>query len=159
MTTVRERKTLAALRAEMWMAGSKRAHERPRSAGCAPISPTVRYPSPLLSLTPDGLPVRALPLDWAHAALPASERPAAWRQVLAPVDRQRRDLVAADVIYDPDIVPLLVNAIRVLLTENVQEDQERPVAVLAATVRNEQTFKLFLDTCGKLHLNLVCVPS
>jgi hypothetical protein len=75
------------------------------------------------------------------------------------VDRQRRDLVAADVIYDPDIVPLLVNAIRVLLTENVQEDQERPVAVLAATVRNEQTFKLFLDTCGKLHLNLVCVPS
>jgi len=55
-------------------------------------------------------------------------------------------VIAADVIYDPDIVPLLVAAIRVLLTEG---DGKDGVAVLAATVRNEDTFRLFMDTCCK----------
>lgn len=97
------------------------------------------------ALTPDNLPVPALPLDWADAALPPPDRPEQWPQVLAPVAGRRRDIIAADVIYDPDIVPLLVAAIRVLLTED--GGGHTPIAVVAATVRNPDTFKLFLDTC------------
>jgi hypothetical protein len=46
-----------------------------------------------------------------------------------------------DQIYDPDLVPALVETIRCLI---------RPtgMAVIAATVRNEKTFGVFLDQCG-----------
>lgn len=51
-----------------------------------------------------------------------------------------RVVLAADVIYDPEIVPLLVGAIAALIPKSY--------AIIAATVRNEETFHLFLDTCA-----------
>lgn len=82
----------------------------------------------------DNLEVLALPLDWSHAL--DETRPEEWETVSRPA----RNIVAADVIYDPDIVPLLVSAIDTLLTGET-------CALVAATIRNVDTFNLFLSTC------------
>ncbi|GMK54336.1 hypothetical protein CspeluHIS016_0109220 [Cutaneotrichosporon spelunceum] len=85
-------------------------------------------------------PPRVLSLDWTDASAPSDERSPVWAEALKPVAGRRRVVMAADVIYDPGLVPLLVDAIGVLAKESY--------AVLAATVRNEQTFNLFLDECA-----------
>lgn len=56
----------------------------------------------------------------------------------ATPEGERSVVLAADVIYDPEIVPLLVGAIEARVEE---------YALVAATVRNEETFALFLETC------------
>ncbi|KAL4869675.1 hypothetical protein BDV12DRAFT_167465 [Aspergillus spectabilis] len=52
--------------------------------------------------------------------------------------------LGADLIYDVDLVPLLVSTIKDLFTNYALEE-----FIIAATVRNENTFRTFLETCGK----------
>lgn len=47
-------------------------------------------------------------------------------------------------IYDADLVPLLLSTVRDLF-ENYHVEQ----FIIAATLRNEETFKTFLSGCGK----------
>ncbi|KAL4930534.1 protein-lysine N-methyltransferase [Aspergillus undulatus] len=56
--------------------------------------------------------------------------------------------LGADLIYDSDIVPLLVSTIQDLFSNYSLHE-----FIIAATVRNEDTFQTFLDTCGKS-----CIP-
>ncbi|EJT45894.1 hypothetical protein A1Q2_05781 [Trichosporon asahii var. asahii CBS 8904] len=86
---------------------------------------------------------KAQALDWADAR--GDSRPGVWEEA------KGRDIVAADVIYDPDIVPLLVDALSALLEDGRQ-------AILAATVRNEDTFKLFLQRCDAVSLRTELLP-
>ncbi|KAL4975914.1 putative methyltransferase-domain-containing protein [Aspergillus desertorum] len=53
--------------------------------------------------------------------------------------------LGADLIYDSDIVPLLVSTIKDLF-----ENYSVKEFIIAATVRNEDTFRTFLHACGKL---------
>lgn len=59
-------------------------------------------------------------------------------------------------IYDADLVPLLLSTVRDLF-ENYTVEQ----FIIAATLRNEATFKTFLTGCGKSRIffeeNLLCV--
>ncbi|KAL1405442.1 hypothetical protein Q8F55_009074 [Vanrija albida] len=103
------------------------------------------------NLALNGLSARAAALDWADAALPPDSRPPVWADALAPVNGERRTVVAADVIYDPDLVPLLAGAIDVLTAPG--GDSPPPTAIIAATVRNEDTFALFLAECAKRQLH------
>ncbi|WWD02929.1 hypothetical protein V865_000972 [Kwoniella europaea PYCC6329] len=84
-------------------------------------------------------------LDWTDASLLPEERPSIWSKLV----EERRTIVAADVIYDPDLVPPLVNAIDVLLDDDGQNQ-----AIISATVRNQETFDKFLITCGYHHLQV-----
>ncbi|KAL4801926.1 putative methyltransferase-domain-containing protein [Aspergillus unguis] len=52
--------------------------------------------------------------------------------------------LGADLIYDSDIVPLLVSTIRDLFDNYALKE-----FIIAATLRNEDTFRTFLDSCGK----------
>ncbi|WVF71520.1 hypothetical protein IAT40_006327 [Kwoniella sp. CBS 6097] len=102
--------------------------------------------------------VRAL--DWTDASLPPDERPAIWKQLI----NERRTVIAADVIYDPDLVPPLVDAISTLIgpSENESESASDPASefgwtrgvecIISATVRNQETFDKFLRTCESMDL-------
>lgn len=106
-------------------------------------------------------PPSARPLDWNLARAPASERGESWLECAAPAQSgSQRTVLAADVIYDPEIVPLLVDTIHELLQPwNVAGNNDsaatgpEPVAIIAATVRNEQTFALFLARCKAQNLD------
>ncbi|KAL5334835.1 putative methyltransferase-domain-containing protein [Aspergillus crustosus] len=52
--------------------------------------------------------------------------------------------LGADLIYDVDLVPLLVSTVKDLFANYALKE-----FIIAATVRNEDTFHTFLDTCGK----------
>lgn len=52
-------------------------------------------------------------------------------------------------IYDPDLVHPLVDSIDVLLSSG----SEKLSAIISATIRNQETFDLFLETCGKFSLH------
>ncbi|OCF40334.1 hypothetical protein I317_05836 [Kwoniella heveanensis CBS 569] len=116
--------------------------------------------------------VRAL--DWTDASLPPDARPVIWKQLI----RERRTVIAADVIYDPDLVPPLVDAISTLIGPEVPDitnrdgdpspkwgnmdassdpwasSSLRPVeCVISATVRNQTTFDKFLATCESINLS------
>ncbi|CAI7649257.1 unnamed protein product [Penicillium manginii] len=54
--------------------------------------------------------------------------------------------LGADLIYDADIIPPLISTVRDLF-ENYHIEQ----FIMAAMLRNEKTFKTFLDTCGKFN--------
>ncbi|WWC61828.1 uncharacterized protein I303_104413 [Kwoniella dejecticola CBS 10117] len=93
-------------------------------------------------------------LDWTDAHLPLDQRPAIWRLL----DEEKRTIVAADVIYDPDLVPPLVNTINTLLSpnagrsESVEGGRQARQAIISATIRNQTTFDIFLHTCKQSHL-------
>ncbi|KAJ5225082.1 hypothetical protein N7468_006307 [Penicillium chermesinum] len=55
--------------------------------------------------------------------------------------------LGADLIYDTDIVPLLLSTVRDLF-ENYRVQH----FIIAATIRNEDTFKTFLSGCGKQYI-------
>ncbi|KAI5297282.1 hypothetical protein KEM55_004925 [Ascosphaera atra] len=56
--------------------------------------------------------------------------------------------IGADLVYDPDIVPLLTSAIKYLFdTCKVKQ------FIISATVRNRETFSKFLTTCDQYNLN------
>ncbi|OCF60565.1 hypothetical protein L486_00200 [Kwoniella mangroviensis CBS 10435] len=96
-----------------------------------------------VQLSVDQVSVKAL--DWADGSLLPEERPNIWSKLI----EERRTIVAADVIYDPDLVPPLVNTIDVLLDDDGQNQ-----AIISATVRNQETFDQFLITCGQHHLQV-----
>jgi hypothetical protein len=52
-------------------------------------------------------------------------------------------------IYDPDLVPAIVSTLSVFLNNDPES-----CAVIAATVRNESTLALFVDTCGERAIQL-----
>ncbi|KAI9372041.1 putative methyltransferase-domain-containing protein [Aspergillus egyptiacus] len=56
--------------------------------------------------------------------------------------------LGADLIYDIDLVPLLVSTIRDLFDNYALKH-----FIISATVRNEDTFRAFLDTCSKLTIH------
>ncbi|KAL4945945.1 hypothetical protein BDV06DRAFT_218838 [Aspergillus oleicola] len=61
--------------------------------------------------------------------------------------------LGADLIYDTDIIPLLISTITDLFTNySIKE------FVIAATVRNEDTFQTFLDACARTSLALEQIP-
>ncbi|KAL4897439.1 putative methyltransferase-domain-containing protein [Aspergillus ambiguus] len=63
-------------------------------------------------------------------------------------DREEFDVaLGADLIYDTDLVPLLVQTIRTLFTTHRIKQ-----FVIAATLRNQDTFQAFLDACGNNQL-------
>ena len=60
-------------------------------------------------------------------------------------------------IYDPDLVPALVNTIHTLICSNPEAAANASApgrqrnccqAIIAATVRNEDTLDLFVSICG-----------
>ncbi|RSH87424.1 hypothetical protein EHS25_003334 [Saitozyma podzolica] len=93
--------------------------------------------------------LRVEALDWTDASRDEMDRPGIWRTLMAP-----RTVVAADVIYDPDLVPPLVATIRVLIGAKRRHDHgshehRQSEAIIAATLRNPATLRLFQDTCEK----------
>ena len=61
----------------------------------------------------------------------------------------------ADVVYDTSIIPSLVNVLQRLLHVQAASDEEvdtairsPPVAYVASTIRNEETYKSFLHALG-----------
>ncbi|KAL7421805.1 hypothetical protein Q5752_003576 [Cryptotrichosporon argae] len=94
----------------------------------------------------NGVDVVVRELDWGDALRPPADRPAVWAQLA----QEKRTVVAADVIYDPELVPLLVAAIDALLPADGH-------ALVAATIRNAATFELFLATCASSDLHTVTI--
>ncbi|WVQ72536.1 hypothetical protein IAR50_002093 [Cryptococcus sp. DSM 104548] len=87
-------------------------------------------------------------LDWFDARKEPSDP--SYDDFWADLVQAKRNVMAADVIYDPDLVPPLVNTIDVLLGSS--EDQI--CAVVAATVRNESTYESFLVHCSQHNLTV-----
>ncbi|XP_043945721.1 protein-lysine N-methyltransferase EEF2KMT-like [Protopterus annectens] len=52
-------------------------------------------------------------------------------------------VIATDVVYDPEIIPYLINVFYMLLTS--RSDKTQPVIYVASTVRNPDTYQLFKD--------------
>ncbi|GES57783.1 protein-lysine N-methyltransferase [Aspergillus terreus] len=70
-----------------------------------------------------------------------------WGTPLGRRDEDERENVfdvalGADLIYDTDLVPLLVETIRTLFTTHQIQQ-----FIIAATLRNQDTFQTFLDAC------------
>ncbi|KAL4784519.1 putative methyltransferase-domain-containing protein [Aspergillus varians] len=61
--------------------------------------------------------------------------------------------LGADLIYDVDIVPLLVSTVKDLF-----DNYSLKEFIIAATVRNENTFRTFLDVCARNALAVEQVP-
>ncbi|KAL5358934.1 putative methyltransferase-domain-containing protein [Aspergillus floccosus] len=75
-----------------------------------------------------------------------------WGTPLSRRDESEKEAVfdvalGADLIYDTDLVPLLVETIHSLFT--IHQIQQ---FVIAATLRNQDTFQTFLDACEKSRL-------
>ena len=62
-------------------------------------------------------------------------------------------LFVSDVVYDPSIIPSLVNILHVLLDRNVPNGN-KPTAYIASTIRNCETRDLFLEGLGVHHFTL-----
>ncbi|EAW10905.1 protein-lysine N-methyltransferase [Aspergillus clavatus NRRL 1] len=61
--------------------------------------------------------------------------------------------LGADLIYDVDLVPLLVSTIRDLFDNyHLQE------FIISATLRNKDTFQTFLNACESSNFNVECMP-
>ncbi|ODO08121.1 hypothetical protein I350_03707 [Cryptococcus amylolentus CBS 6273] len=87
-------------------------------------------------------------LDWFDARKEPSDP--SYDHKWADLVQAKRNVIAADVIYDPDLVPPLVDSIDVLLGSA----KDQLCAVVAATVRNETTFESFLAQCAQHHLTV-----
>ncbi|WRT66322.1 uncharacterized protein IL334_003277 [Kwoniella shivajii] len=83
-------------------------------------------------------------LDWTEASLHSPERPEIWDTL----ENERRTIIAADVIYDPILIPPLVNTINRLIGDSKAE------CIISATVRNQTTFDGFVNTCKQHNLSV-----
>ncbi|OBZ79740.1 Protein-lysine N-methyltransferase EEF2KMT, partial [Grifola frondosa] len=85
-------------------------------------------------------------LDWSDA-LAAASRPAlqAFFQEVKP-----HIVLGADVVFDPSIIPALVNTLHLALQSGVDDEDSTPVAYLALTVRNGDTYSEFIQVAGEL---------
>lgn len=52
-------------------------------------------------------------------------------------------IIAADIVYDPELIEPLCKVLKLALTSTADE-YPQPYALIASTVRNEQTYALFL---------------
>ncbi|EAL23561.1 hypothetical protein CNBA2080 [Cryptococcus deneoformans B-3501A] len=99
----------------------------------------------------------SLHLNWYDARRPRDTDPSleAWSKI----QELHWDIVAADVIYDPDLVRPLVDTIDVLLGNH--DGPEKLRAVISVTIRNQETFDLFLETCDKhnLRVDILSLPT
>ena len=118
--------------------------------------------------------VRVEALDWMDCTRSEKERPGIWQELhedrrtassstrgtLGSSGGGNMTIIAADVIYDPDLIPPLVSTIAYLLDQlataarfNPQEQPRGELcerqAIVAATVRNESTLDLFERTCSE----------
>ncbi|ADV20239.1 hypothetical protein I305_01120 [Cryptococcus gattii E566] len=98
---------------------------------------------------------QSLHLNWYDARRPHDTDPSleTWNRI----QRLHWDIVAADVIYDPDLVHPLVDSIDVLLSSG----SEKLSAIISATIRNQGTFDLFIETCDKhsLIVDILNLPT
>lgn len=84
--------------------------------------------------------VQVHPLDWVELA--AGERaPIDWLAQVRPTL-----VIAADVVYDPDLAPALATTIRTAL--EACEPGVNPIALVASTIRNDATYSAFLAALG-----------
>ncbi|KAJ2057766.1 hypothetical protein GGI17_005462 [Coemansia sp. S146] len=75
--------------------------------------------------------VQVAELDWEHT------------DECAKLSDSADVVIGADITYDPTIVPVLVNALKEMVASSQQ------VAYITATIRNQETFDLFLHLVGK----------
>lgn len=60
-------------------------------------------------------------------------------------------ILAADIVYDPDLFQVLCRVLRCSLQAGVDDAGMQPYALIASTVRNQATYSNFLDVvceCG-----------
>lgn len=65
-------------------------------------------------------------------------------------------VLAADVVYDPSLVPHLVNTLHAILTR--AKKSSPPYALVSSTVRNPETYGLFLRTLREKGLEYSIIP-
>ncbi|KAF9011079.1 putative methyltransferase-domain-containing protein [Cyathus striatus] len=63
-------------------------------------------------------------------------------------------VVGADIVFDPSLIPALVAIIKIAL----QSTRKSKTALIALTVRNENTFSNFLQQLSSASLNIVDIP-
>ncbi|WFD42871.1 hypothetical protein MPSI1_001521 [Malassezia psittaci] len=105
--------------------------------------------------------VESFALDWKSVSDPNSVA----REFLRELDPTY--ILAADVVYDPELVGFLADAIQAALigsgSPNRQPKQDRweeniPVAIMSSTVRNEVTYNAFLEAIEQKHMRHKAVP-
>lgn len=104
------------------------------------------------------------PLDWAEAYYRRTKETSLLRNANAT------RVLAADVVYDPELIVPFVDALRTALTGSDDDsryptdpewDENIPYALVASTVRNPATYEAFLDrlTVEKLRWKKVEIPT
>lgn len=71
-------------------------------------------------------------------------------------DVQADVIVAADVVFDPEILPPLVNTIKRILSSSTYDT---PVCYLSSTIRNKVTYQKFIDCLGEEKLVYTVIDS
>ena len=79
-------------------------------------------------------------LDWTEAS----------EESLRHISSETDVIIAADVVYDPSVVPALVRVLSILL-----EHGDGSRALIAATIRNPLTLQTFLDSLSNAALQVV----
>ncbi|EPQ30403.1 uncharacterized protein PFL1_01929 [Pseudozyma flocculosa PF-1] len=109
-------------------------------------------------------PYQAYPLDWVKLRDQVQAREAA----LAPADDDGDDILdflarikpklvlAADVVYDPDLTGPLAKTIRVALESALDGSDAK--ALVASTIRNPATYQTFLDALVHENLMFSAIP-
>ncbi|KAL9957472.1 hypothetical protein ACROYT_G039110 [Oculina patagonica] len=62
-------------------------------------------------------------------------------------------ILAADVIYDVDLIPSLVRTLHLLLSTHGDRQGIKPVAYIASTIRNPLTYELFLNKLNEHNIS------
>ncbi|KAF1647712.1 Protein-lysine N-methyltransferase EEF2KMT, partial [Aptenodytes patagonicus] len=73
------------------------------------------------------------------------------------LDLQPDVIVAADVVYDPEIILALIGMLQKLST--FRADRKRPEVYIAFTIRNPDTYHLFQTELGKVGIGWQIIPA
>ena len=68
-----------------------------------------------------------------------------------PLSDTNIDKWISDVVYDADLIPALTATVRNLLVAGRHGTDGKPSAIVACTVRNEETGQLFLNEIGRFN--------
>lgn len=91
-------------------------------------------------LTPaDSSDVDVRTLDWRDAA---DGQVPSWLR-----DEPPELILGADVSYDPDLTPMLSSCLAAILLLPRPSSSPAPIALLSATIRQQNTWTAFLDQC------------
>ncbi|NXI49029.1 EF2KT methyltransferase, partial [Chloroceryle aenea] len=74
-----------------------------------------------------------------------------------PLDLQPDVIIAADVVYDPEIILALIGTLQNLATSRA--DREPPEVYIASTIRNPDTYHLFQAELDKVGIRWQIIPS